>query len=134
MKRLPTLDQILETQVQRLATTSRPRTVKEYRYYARGFLTYLHANFPHVHKASQLRRDPHRLGWFRSRCEQRPPLRNASREKHLTLLRRLLRDVRDNGYPIPSDLIRREDYPVRDHYPPRPLPLKRICASNISSG
>jgi hypothetical protein len=46
----------------------------------------------------------------------------------------LLRDVRDNGYPIPSDLIRREDYPVRDHYPPRPLPLKRICASNISSG
>jgi site-specific recombinase XerD len=122
MKRLPNLDQILEAQVQRLATTSRPRTVNEYRYYARGFLAYLHANFPRLHKASQLRRDPHMLGWFRALCEQRPPLRNASREKHLTLLRRLLRDASDNGYPIPSDLIRREDYPVRDHYLPRPLP------------
>jgi site-specific recombinase XerD len=122
MKRLSNLDQILEAQVQRLATTSRPRTVNEYRYHARGFLAYLHANFPRVHKASQLRRDPHMLGWFRSLCEQRPPLRNATREKHLTLLRRLLRDVSDNGYPIPSNLIRLEDFPIRDHYLPRPLP------------
>src|SRR6516164_7176918 len=69
----------------------------------RGFLAYLHANFPRLHKTSQLRRDPHLLGWFRSLCERRPPLRNATREKRLTLLRRLLRDISNNGYPIPSD-------------------------------
>ena len=122
MKRLPNLDQILEAHVERLATICRPRTVNEYRYSARGFLAYLHANFPRLHKTSQLRRNPHLLGWFRSLCERRPPLRNATREKRLTLIRRLLRDISDSGYPIPSDLIRCEDFPVRDHYLPRPLP------------
>ena len=122
MNRSHSLDQILEGQVQRLATTLRPRTVNEYRYRARGFLAYLHANFPGLHKPSQLRRDPHLLGWFRSLCQRRPPLRNASREKQLTLIRRLLRDVSDSGYPVPLDLIRREDFPVRDRYLPRPLP------------
>jgi site-specific recombinase XerD len=112
----------LEAQVERLATIRRPRSVNEYRYSARGFLAYLHTNFPRLHKTSQLRRDPHLLGWFRFLCEQRPPLRSATREKRLTLLRRLLRDISDSGYPIPSDLIRREDFPVRDHYLPRPLP------------
>lgn len=122
MKRSQSLDQILEAQVERLATICRPRSVNEYRYSARGFLAYLHTNFPRLHKTSQLRRDPHLLGWFRFLCEQRPPLRSATREKRLTLLRRLLRDISDSGYPIPSDLIRREDFPVRDHYLPRPLP------------
>ena len=122
MKRSQSLDQILEAQVERLATICRPRSVNEYRYSARGFLAYLHANFPRLHKTSQLRRDPPLLGWFRSLCERRPPLRNATREKRLTLLRRLLRDISDSGYPIPSDLIRREDFPIRDHYLPRPLP------------
>jgi site-specific recombinase XerD len=122
VKRSQSLDQILEAQVERLATICRPRSVNEYRYSARGFLAYLHTNFPRLHKTSQLRRDPHLLGWFRFLCEQRPPLRSATREKRLTLLRRLLRDISDSGYPIPSDLIRREDFPVRDHYLPRPLP------------
>ena len=122
MKRSQSLDQILEAQVERLATICRPRSVNEYRYSVRGFLAYLHANFPCLHKTSQLRRDPHLLGWFRSLCERQPPLRNATREKRLTLLRRLLRDISDSGYPIPSDLIRGEDFPVRDHYLPRPLP------------
>ncbi|PYY11787.1 MAG: hypothetical protein DMG69_03085 [Acidobacteria bacterium] len=123
MKRLPpTLDKILEAQVQRLATTLRPRTVQEYRSCVHGFLAYLHANFPHLHKPSQLRRDPHLLGWFRFLCQQRPPLRNATRELNLILLRRLLRDLADDGHPLPPDLIRREDFPFRDHYLPRPLP------------
>jgi site-specific recombinase XerD len=122
VKRSQSLDQILEAQVERLATICRPRSVNEYRYSARGFLAYLHTNFPRLHKTSQLRRDPHLLGWFRFLCEQRPPLRSATREKRLTLLRRLLRDISDSGYPIPSDLIRRQDFPVRDHYLPRPLP------------
>ena len=121
MKRSQSLNKILEAQVQRLATTLRPHSVDEYRWCARGFLAYLHANFPHVPKPSQLRRDPHLLGWFRFLCQRRPPLRNITRELYLTLLRRLLRDLTDRGYPFPPDLIRRQDFPPHDHYLPRPL-------------
>lgn len=117
-----TLDKILEAQVQRLAITLRPRTVGEYRSCARGFLAYLHAHFPRIHKLSQLRRDPHLLGWFRYLCQQQPPLRNATRELNLILLRRLLRELTNSGHRLPPDLIRREDFPFRDHYLPRPLP------------
>jgi site-specific recombinase XerD len=121
VNRSPSLDKILEAQVQRLATTLRSRTVQEYRSCARGFLAYVHANFPRLHKPSQLRRDPHLLGWFRFLCQRRPPLRNATRELHLILLRRLLRDLADSGYLLPPDLITREDLPPRDRYLPRPL-------------
>jgi site-specific recombinase XerD len=89
---------------------------------ARRFLAYLHAAFPHLHQLSQLRRDPHVLGWLRSLCRQHSSLRNQTREKRLFQLRRLLRDLADNGYPLPPDLIRREDFPPHDHYLPRPLP------------
>jgi site-specific recombinase XerD len=117
-----TLDKILEVQVQRLAPTLRPRTVEEYRSCARGFLAYLHAHFPRIRKLSQLRRDPHLLGWFRYLCQQQPPLRNATRELNLILLRRLFRDLTNRGQRLQPDLIRREDFPLRDHYLPRPLP------------
>lgn len=116
------LDKALEAQVQRLATILRPRTVQEYRSCARGFLAYLHGHFPRVRKLSQLQRDPHLLGWFRYLCQRQPPLRNATRELNLILLRRLLRDLVDRGHSLPPDLIRREDMPFRDHYLPRPLP------------
>ena len=67
MKRSPpALDQLFATQIQVLATTLRPKTVKCYRAGAFHFLAYLHASFPRLHKLSQLRRDPHLLGWFRS--------------------------------------------------------------------
>jgi site-specific recombinase XerD len=117
-----TLDKILETHIQCLATTLRPKTVYNYRSCVRGFLAYLHANFPHLHHPSQLRRDPHLLGWFRSLCQQRPPLHNSTRALYLTLLGRLLRDLADSGHRLPRDLIRREDFPPREHYLPRPLP------------
>src|SRR5437016_1811143 len=79
-----------------------------------------------------LRRDPHLLGWFRFLCQQRPPLRNATRELNLILLRRLLRDLADDGHPLPPDLIRREDFPFRDHYLPRPLQIGRAsCRERV---
>jgi site-specific recombinase XerD len=119
-----TLDELLEIQLQILATTLRPRTVWQYRSIARSFLAYLHASFPHLHKPSQLRRDPHLLGWFRFLCQHDPPLRNRTRESYLLILRRLLRDLADQGHRLPSDLIHREDFPPRDHYLPRPLPFE----------
>ena len=118
----PTLDEIFEAQIQVLATTLRPGSVDHYRSRARSFLAYLHATFPELHKLSQLRRDPQLLSWFRSLCQRHPPLCNRTRTYHLLLLRRLLRDLADNGHPLPPDLIRRQDFPPPDHYLPRPLP------------
>jgi site-specific recombinase XerD len=119
-----TLDEIFAAQIQLLATTLRPQTVANYRCSARSFLAYLHANFPRLHKLSQLRRDPHLLGWFRFLCQHHPPLRGKVREARLLQLRRMLRDLTDQGHPLPPDLIRREDLPPNDHYLPRPLPLE----------
>ena len=122
MKR--SLDELFEAQMQILATTLQPGTVKQYRACARNFLAYLHARFPHLQKPSQLRRDPHLLGWFRFLCQHDPPLCNLVREARLVQLRRLLRDLADLGHPLPPDLIRRQDFPPRDQYLPRPLPLE----------
>ena len=58
------LEQIFETQIQALAFTLRSSTVDNYRSTARCFLAYLRAA-PQLRRLSQLRRDPHLLGWFR---------------------------------------------------------------------
>jgi site-specific recombinase XerD len=125
MKRSPpALDQLLATQIQVLATTLRPKTVKCYRAGAFHFLAYLHASFPRLHKLSQLRRDPHLLGWFRSLCQQYPPPHIRIRQLHLLCIRRLLRDLSDQGHPLLPDLILPKDFPPHDNYLPRPLPLE----------
>ena len=73
------LQQILETQIQTLNLTLRPSTVSYYRYLAHGFLPYLHTHFPQLRQLSQLRRDPHLLGWFRWLCAHQPPWSNQTR-------------------------------------------------------
>jgi site-specific recombinase XerD len=120
----PTLDELFEGQIQILLTTLRPQTVKQYRACARSFLAYLHARFPNLRKLSRLRRNPHLLGWFRFLCQHDPPLCNLVREARLVQLRRMLRDLADQGHVLQPDLIRRQDFPPRDHYLPRPLPLE----------
>ena len=107
-----------------LATTWRPKTVKCYRYCAHNFLAYLHTTFPRLHKLSQLRRDPHLLAWFRFLCQQYPSPGNETRRLHLLTVRRLLRDLANQGHPVTPDLIRREDFPPSDHYLPKPLSLE----------
>ena len=120
----PSMDQILETQIQVLATTRRPKTVRCYRYCAHNFLAYLHTTFPHLLKLSQLRRDPHLLAWFRFLCQRYPSPGNRTRHLHLLTVRRLLRDLANQGLPCNPDLIRREDFPPPDHYLPKPLSLE----------
>ena len=114
------LKEIFETQIQTLALTLRPGTVDNYRYTARQFLSYLRAAFPPLH-ISELRRDPHLLGWFRWLSEQQPPRCNKTRICHLIRLRRLLEDLAANGHPLQPDLIRQEDFPPEPRYLPRPL-------------
>lgn len=115
------LEEIFETHIQTLGLTLRRDTVTNYRCVARRFLCYLHTAFPRVRRLSQLRRDPHLLGWFRWLSEHHPPLSNKTRGDYLLGLRRLLDDLRANGHSIQPDLIRREDFPPRPQYLPRPL-------------
>ena len=121
----PSMDKILEAQVQMLATTRRPKTVKCYRYCVHNFLAYLHTTFPRLHKLSQLRRDPHLLAWFRFLCQQYPSPGNRTRHLHLLTVRRLLRDLANQGHAVTPDLIGREDFPPSDHYLPKPLSLEQ---------
>src|SRR5437764_4531638 len=104
-----TLEQIFEAHIQTLALTLCPATITGYRGATRRFLSYLRASFPRVRRLSQLRRDPHLLGWLRSLCE--PPLSPKTRIDLLHCLRRLLNDLAANGHPLPPDLIRRQDFP-----------------------
>jgi len=113
------LEQIFDAHLHDLATTLRPNTVDNYRNATHSFLAYLHTAFPKVRKLSQLRRAPHLLGWFRSLCDQDPPLCTASRLNYLIRLRRLLQDLADNGRPLQPNLIRREDFPPPTRYLPR---------------
>src|SRR5712691_6656630 len=115
------LEQILEAHIRTLALTLCPDTVSGYRGAARRFLSYLRTAFPQVRRLSQLRRDPHLPGWFRSLCEQPLPLCNKTRANLLLCLRRLLDDLTVNGHGCPPDLIRREDFPPQPKYLPRPL-------------
>ena len=94
----PSLDQIFEAHIQSLALTLRPDTVSGYRGATRRFLSYLRTTFPRVRRLSQLRRDPHLLGWFRSLCEPQPPLSNKFRINLLLCLRRLLEDLAARGF------------------------------------
>jgi len=116
------IDEILQTRVRALATTLRPHTVENYYSTLRRFLDYLHAAFPRVSRLSQLRRDPHMLGWFRHLCEQNPPLGNAARAHNMIRIRRLFRDLAAEGYSETlSELILSEDLPRLPLYLPRPL-------------
>ena len=122
MTRSGNLGEILKDQIQTLATTLQPQTVLAYGSALNHFLDYLRIAFPRVRRLSQLRRDPHLLGWFRWLCEQDdPPLSSATRRRYLIQLRRLFHDLADNGHSLSSGLILSRDLPPRQRYLPRPL-------------
>jgi hypothetical protein len=131
----PGLDQIFEAHIQTLALTLRRDTVTNYRCVAHRFLRYLHTAFPQVRRLSQLRRDPHLLGWFRWLSEQQPPLCNKTRGDYLLGLRRLLDDLSANGHPLQPDLIRREDSRRGPSICPGRSPPKTIkgCSRNCAA-
>jgi site-specific recombinase XerD len=115
------LEPIFQSHIQTLALTLRPQTIRNYRGAARRFLSYLRTAHPQLRHLSQIRRNPHLLGWMRSLCEQQPPLSNRSRILLLIYTRRLLEDLAAQGHPLSPDLIRPEDFPPAPHYLPRPL-------------
>lgn len=121
MKRPPSLDHIFDEQLQTLAVTLRQSTIGYYRSAVNRFLRYLHTAHPQLRTASQLRRDPHILGWLRSLGYETPPLTNRSRRACLMCVRRLLDDLISNGQPLAEGLILRQDFPPPDLYLPKPL-------------
>ena len=116
-----TLEQIFQTRIQILATTLRHSTLNNYRCTVQRFLSYLHAEFPQVRRLSQLRRDPHLLGWFRSLCEQHRPLSNKTRQQYMLCLRRLFDDLAHDGSSLRPRLILSDDFPPQPKYLPKPL-------------
>jgi site-specific recombinase XerD len=109
------LEELFEARLQALTTTHR-----FYRVVAHRFLSYLQTDFPQVRRLSDLRRDPHLLGWLRCLGAQTPPLSDSTRRIYLTGLRRLLRDFVSDGHALQAGLILREDFPSRPPLPPKP--------------
>src|ERR1039458_6693018 len=97
------LQKALEARVRLLETTLQPSTVKQYRRTVRLFLGYLSQNFPEVHRPSQLRRDPHALGWleylWKLRTPTGSPLDSSTRGQHVLRLRTLLDLLADLPQP-----------------------------------
>jgi hypothetical protein len=83
----PLFGEIFDSRIRTLATTFRPDTITTYRVAARRFLSYLQADFPQLRELSELRRDPHMLGWVRGLYRPDPPLSNGTREPHVSAWR-----------------------------------------------
>jgi site-specific recombinase XerD len=125
MNRRDTLQQILSSQIDNFATTLQPNTIANYRQTLRHFLRYLQTFHPQVDKPSQLRRDPHILGFLRILHQRQPPLKNGSRCMYLLKLRRLLNELAERcNCPALQGLVVRDDLPPKDLYLPKPLSLE----------
>lgn len=122
MNRTP-LAVLLFRQVDLLATTLRPSTIKGYRGTLRHFLGYLARQFPQVRGPRQLRRDPHILGWLQALWSHQPPWSASLRIQRVLHLRSLLDALAVDHPEIPYGLLRSGDVPHKDHYLPRPLSL-----------
>jgi hypothetical protein len=112
-----------------LATTLSPDTVRGYGHTVRLFLAYLRESFPDIGRASQLRRDPHILGWreYLWRRKDRStgqPLHAHTRAAHLIRLRKLFDLLADHPYGPRFVLLRSQDLPRPEQTLPRPLPAE----------
>ena len=121
--------EIFDSRIQWLATSLHPETINGYRVAARRFLSYLQAEFLQVRELSELRRDPHLLGWIRGLHQQNPPLSKGTREQYLYKLRCLLENLTAAGHPLQPNLILAEDFPP----PPQPKYI-RLLLSNLRFG
>jgi site-specific recombinase XerD len=116
------LQQIFQTQIDYLAITLRPNSLRGYRASIRNLLRYLAMCYPQIHTLEQLRRDPHILGWIRHLAARDPALSKTTRRAYLLCVRRLLMALACSGrYALQEGLIVQTDLPRPDHYLPKPL-------------
>jgi integrase len=125
MKGERSLREALEGSVRVLATTLQPSTVNKYRGTIGSFLCYLQPAFPLIGKPSQLRRDPHLLGWlehlWKYRAATGQALSSGTRGSQVRHLRKLLEMLADGPHDVVPGLLRGEDVPPHRHFLPRPL-------------
>ena len=119
------LPQALEACLRLLDTTLQPSTMNQYRLTVRLFLQYLSEGFPQLRHPSQLRRDPHILGWLESLWKRRTvagtALASSTRGQHVMQLRTLLDLLADLPCPPAPGLLHSLDVPPRQYRLPRPL-------------
>ena len=116
------LASVFECAVVSIGTALSPETTRHYRGTVRNFLTYLATDYPEVKTLSQLRRDPHILGWISRLHAQKPPLATESYINLLVALRSLLNELAWSKKRTEfAHLIRREDIPRAPQKMPRPL-------------
>jgi integrase len=119
------LRKALEARVRLLETTLQPGTVGDYRRTARLFLDFLEEHYPAIRRPSQLRRDPHLLGWleylWKRRASTGKPLDSGVRGQCVMRLRTLFDLLADLPQPPRPDLLRSQDIPPRQYRLPRPL-------------
>jgi integrase len=119
------LQKALEARVRLLDTTLQPSTMRHYRRTVRLFLEYLHEQHPQIRQPSQLRRDPHMLGWlehlWKLRTHTGKPLDSGTRGQHVLQLRTLLDLLADAPQPPAPGLLLSQDVPPRQYRLPRPL-------------
>jgi len=116
-----TIQQIFDDHLHDLATVLRPLTIRTYKAHLKRFLSHLEAAHPEVCKLSQLRRDPHLLGWLRSLHEHQPPLVSKTRSDAIILVRRLLNDLAASNSRMREGLLVQGDCPPVDKYLPKPF-------------
>jgi site-specific recombinase XerD len=123
MKKKPRQDmrQIFSNHICNLATVLVPGTIQGYKNSLNKFLSYLESACPEIHTPSQLRRDPHILGWLRSLHEHQPPLAKCTRLNILITIRRLLNDLAATNRGMRENLLVRGDFPPADKYLPKPF-------------
>jgi site-specific recombinase XerD len=120
------LAQPFDRAVESLGAALNPDTTRHYRGTVRHFLSYLGETFPEVTALTQLRRDPHILGWMACRRSQTPPLTAASYINVLIALRWTFHELAwTNELPNLVHLIRREDIPRLPYRLPRPLAVEQ---------
>lgn len=112
--------------VRLLETTPAPSTVHQYRATAKRLLRYLGTCDPAIQYPSQLRRDPHILGfleylWSWKARGHGGRLSKLTRAHHVIQLRRLLDMLADHSHPPVPGLVLSEDIPRPDDTLPRPL-------------
>jgi integrase len=99
-----------------------PETARHYRGTVRRFLLYLAKEHPDLTLLSNLRRDPHILGWMSSLRAQQPPLVTASYINRLLSLRCIFTELAwINQLPELAQFIRPSDIPRTPQRLPRPL-------------
>jgi len=119
------LREALDARLRLLGTTLQPSTMWSYRQTVRLFLDYLQESFPELRQPSQLRRDPHMLGWleylWKRRTTAGSALTSGTRGHHVMRLRALLDLLADLPHPPVPGLLRSLDVPPRQYRLPRPL-------------